>query len=181
PFGHRLREDFLAGGTGEEPGQCLRRLRIPGGLEHTYARNRDQRPRIALAGESAGGGLAVATLVRLRDEGTPLPACVWCSSPWVDLENTGTTMTTKAAVDPLISKPYLNELASLYLQGASPRAPLASPMRADLRGLPPMLIQVGSAETLLDDALRLAGVAAAADVRVSLQVWPEMIHAWHLF
>ena len=137
--------------------------------------------RIALAGESAGGGLAVATLVRLRDEGTPLPACVWCSSPWVDLENTGTTMTTKAAVDPLISKPYLNELASLYLQGASPRAPLASPMRADLRGLPPMLIQVGSAETLLDDALRLAGVAAAADVRVSLQVWPEMIHAWHLF
>ncbi|MBN8898718.1 MAG: alpha/beta hydrolase, partial [Rhodospirillales bacterium] len=137
--------------------------------------------RIALAGESAGGGLAVATLVRLRAAGTPLPACVWCSSPWVDLENAGATMVTKEAVDPLISKAYLDELAGLYLHGAAARTSLASPIHADLHGLPPMLIQVGSAETLLDDALRLAGVAAAADVRVTLQVWPEMIHAWHLF
>jgi len=137
--------------------------------------------RIALAGESAGGGLAVAAMVRLRDAGDPLPACAWLSSPWVDLENAGGTMETKAAVDPLISKPYLAELAAMYLRGADPRTPLASPLRADLRGLPPMLIQAGSAETLLDDAVRLAGAAGAADLRVTLQVWPDMIHAWHLF
>ncbi len=137
--------------------------------------------RIVMAGESAGGGLAVAALVRLRDAGAPLPACTWCSSPWVDLEMTGGTMVTKAAVDPLIQKSYLAELAAAYLNGADPRTPTASPLHADLRGLPPVLIQVGSAETLLDDAVRLAGVAGAADVRVTLQVWPDMIHAWHLF
>jgi acetyl esterase/lipase len=136
---------------------------------------------IAIAGESAGGGLAVAALVRLRESGMPLPACAWLSSPWVDLENTGATMDTKAAVDPLISKPYLTELAAIYLQGTDPRTPAASPLHADLRGLPPLLIQVGTAETLLDDAVRLAGRAAAADVRVTLQAWPDMIHAWHLF
>jgi epsilon-lactone hydrolase len=136
---------------------------------------------IVIAGESAGGGLAVATLVALRNDGTPLPAAIWCSSPWVDLEMSGTTMITKAAVDPLIQKSYLAELATLYLNGVDPRTPLASPIHADLSGLPPMLIQVGSAETLLDDAVRLAGRAAAADVRTTLQVWPDMIHAWHLF
>jgi epsilon-lactone hydrolase len=137
--------------------------------------------RIVIAGESAGGGLAVAALVALRDAGMPLPAATWCSSPWVDLEMSGSTMTSKAAVDPLIQKNYLGELATLYLNGIDPRTPLASPIYADLRGLPPMLIQAGSAETLLDDAVHLAGEAAAADVRTTLQVWPEMIHAWHLF
>jgi len=136
---------------------------------------------IALAGESAGGGLAIATLVSLRDAGVALPACVWCSSPWVDLENSGATMTSKADVDPLIQKPYLMELAAAYLNGTDPRAPLVSPIHADLRGLPPMLIQVGSAETLLDNAIRLADVAGQADARVTLEIWPEMIHAWHLF
>jgi acetyl esterase/lipase len=136
---------------------------------------------IAIAGESAGGGLAIAVLTRLRDSGVSLPACVWCSSPWVDLEMTGATMTSKAAVDPLIQKPYLSELAAMYLRGGDPHAPLVSPIHADLRGLPPMLIQVGGAETLLDDAVRLAAVAGAMDVRVTLQVWPHMIHAWHLF
>jgi monoterpene epsilon-lactone hydrolase len=136
---------------------------------------------IALAGESAGGGLAVATLISLRDAGVKLPACVWCSSPWVDLEMMGDTMTSKAAVDPLIQKSYLMELAAAYLNGTDPRAPLVSPIHGDLRELPPMLIQVGSAETLLDDAIRLSAVAGAADVRVTLEIWPEMIHAWHLF
>ena len=136
---------------------------------------------IALAGESAGGGLALATLVTLRDAGDPLPACVCLSSPWVDLQNSGATMVTKAAVDPLISKPYLDELAGLYLHGADPRSPLASPLYADLRGLPHMLIQVGSAETLLSDAMRLAAAAGELGVRVTLQVWPDMIHAWQLF
>ena len=137
--------------------------------------------RIAVAGESAGGGLAIAMLVSLRDRGFPLPACTWCSSPWVDLEAIGGSMTAKASVDPLIQKAYLMELAAAYLKGADPRMPLASPLYADLRGLPPMLIQVGSAETLLDDSVRLAGVAGPADVRVRLEVWPDMIHAWHLF
>ena len=136
---------------------------------------------IAVAGESAGGGLAIATLVSVRDAGLALPACTWCSSPWVDLEASGDSMTTKAPVDPLIQKPYSLELAAAYLNGADPRTPLASPIYAELKGLPPMLIQVGSAETLLDDAVRLARVTGAADVRVTLEVWPDMIHAWHLF
>ena len=137
--------------------------------------------RIAVAGESAGGGLAIAMLVSLRDRGIPLPACTWCSSPWVDLEAIGGSMTAKASVDPLIQKAYLMELAAAYLKGVDPRTPLASPLYADLRGLPPMLIQVGSAETLLDDSVRLASAAGAAGVRVTLEVWPDMIHAWHLF
>jgi monoterpene epsilon-lactone hydrolase len=137
--------------------------------------------KIAIAGESAGGGLAVAALVALRDAGVILPACAWLSSPWVDLAMTGGSMSAKAAVDPLIGRAYLTELAAAYLNGADPLNPLASPLHADLHGLPPMLIQVGSAETLLDDAVRLAGVAGAADVRVTLDVWPDMIHAWHLF
>jgi len=135
----------------------------------------------AVAGDSAGGGLTVALLVSLRDAGLPLPACAWCSSPWVDLEGAGGSMTAKAAVDPMVQPPYLIELAATYLHGADPRTPLAAPLYADLRGLPPMLIQVGSAETLLDDAVRLAGVAGAADVRVRLEVWPDMIHVWHMF
>jgi monoterpene epsilon-lactone hydrolase len=137
--------------------------------------------RIGAAGESAGGGLVIAMLMKLRDARADLPACVWCSSPWVDLEMSGATMTTKAAVDPLISRPYLSELAAAYLAGADPRGPLVSPIYGNLAGLPPMLIQSGSTETLLDDALRLAAVAGAADVRVTLEIWPDMIHAWHLF
>jgi monoterpene epsilon-lactone hydrolase len=136
---------------------------------------------IAIAGESAGGGLAVATLVSLREMGLPLPACAWCSSPWVDLEMSGSTMATKDSVDPLIHRPYLEELAAAYLRGADPRGPMVSPIHADLHGLPPMLIQVGSAETLLDDAVKLAGTAGAAEVSTTLRVWPDMIHAWHLF
>jgi acetyl esterase/lipase len=136
---------------------------------------------IAIAGESAGGGLAVAALISMRDAGQALPACAWLSSPWVDLELTGASMAGKASVDPLIQKSYLEELARMYLAGADPRSPPVSPIHADLRGLPPMLIQVGSSETLLDDAVRLTEVAGTADVRVTLEIWPEMIHAWHLF
>lgn len=136
---------------------------------------------IAMAGESAGGGLAVATLVSLRQAGAPLPGCTWLSSPWVDLEMSGETMATKASIDPLIQKGYLVELAGAYLNGAEARDPLASPLYADLAGLPPMLIHTGAAETLLDDGVRLARAAGAADVRTTLQVWPEMIHAFPLF
>ncbi|GJE62769.1 Monoterpene epsilon-lactone hydrolase [Methylobacterium trifolii] len=137
--------------------------------------------RIALAGESAGGGLALATALSLREVGLPLPGCLWLSSPWVDLALTGPSMESKAAVDPLLSRAYLSELAGLYLNGADARGPLVSPINADLTGLPPTLIQVGSAETLLDDSVRLAAVAGIADVAVDLEIWPHMIHAWHLF
>jgi acetyl esterase/lipase len=93
----------------------------------------------------------------------------------------GESMISKADVDPLIQKPYLLEAAAAYLNGADPRTPLASPLFAGLAGLPPMLIQVGSAETLLDDSMRLARAAALADVRVVLETWPDMIHAWTLY
>jgi monoterpene epsilon-lactone hydrolase len=136
---------------------------------------------IALAGESAGGGLVLAMLVSLRQIGLALPACAWLSSPWTDLEMTGASMESKADVDPLIQKPYLYESAAAYLNGADPRTPLASPLYADLNGLPPMLIHVGTAETLLDDSVRLARRAAQADLRVTLDIWPDMIHAWSLF
>jgi acetyl esterase/lipase len=132
-------------------------------------------------GDSAGGGLTVALMISARHAGLPQPACSWCVSPWVDLECLGESMTRKADVDPLIQKPYLRELAAAYLNGADPRTPLAAPIYASLKGLAPLLIQVGSAETLLDDAVRLANVAANADVAVTLEVWPDMIHAWPLF
>ena len=137
--------------------------------------------KIAIGGDSAGGGLTLAALTCLREAGKPLPGCAWLVSPWVDLEMTGASMTEKADVDPLIQKPYLEELASAYLAGADPAGPRASPLHADLSGLPPLLIQVGSAETLLDDAIRIARKAAVADVPMSLEVWPHMIHAWHLW
>jgi acetyl esterase/lipase len=136
---------------------------------------------IALGGDSAGGGLCLALLTSLRDAGHPLPACAWLISPWVDLEMTGASLAAKAAVDPLISKRYLEELAAAYLGGGDPANPLISPLHADLTGLPPMLVQVGSAETLLDDAVRIAGRAGAADVSVTLEIWPHMIHAWPLW
>ncbi len=137
--------------------------------------------RIALAGDSAGGGLVVATLVALRDKGEKLPAAGVCLSPWIDLECLGESMTSKAAVDPMVQKEGALELAALYLGGKSPRTPLAAPLYADLSGLPPLLIQVGTAETLLDDASRLAERARKVGVEVSYDPWEGMIHVWQLF
>lgn len=137
--------------------------------------------RIAIAGDSAGGGLTMAVLLSLRDAGEKLPACAWCISPWVDLTMSGGSMASKAAVDPMIQKDYLQDIGAAYLHGADPRTPLASPLYADLVDLPPLLIQVGTAETLLDDAVRLAERAAAGDAAVTLETYPEMIHVWHLF
>jgi monoterpene epsilon-lactone hydrolase len=137
--------------------------------------------RIAIGGDSAGGGLALATLVRLRDAGRPLPACAWLVSPWVDLEMTGASIDTKDADDPLIHRAYLKELASAYCGNESPRNPLVSPVHADLSGLPPTLVQVGSAETLLDDAVAAVERLGEADVAATLEIWPRMIHAWPLW
>ena len=137
--------------------------------------------RIAIGGDSAGGGLSLALMQRLRDAGKPLPAAAWLVSPWVDLQMSGATMDSKAAIDPLIHRDYLEQLAANYLAGRDPRDPLVSPLHADLSGLPPVLVQVGSAETLLDDAVRIAGKLGAANVPTSLEIWPHMIHAWHLW
>lgn len=136
---------------------------------------------IAVAGDSAGGGLAVALALRLRDAGEPLPACLWLISPWVDIALTGRSHETKAAADPILSRAYLDWLAEKYLAGADPKGPVVSPLNADLAGLPPMLIQVGSNETLLDDAVRLAGKAGAANVCIRLEIWPDMVHVRHLW
>ncbi|MGH7153083.1 MAG: alpha/beta hydrolase fold domain-containing protein, partial [Acetobacteraceae bacterium] len=136
---------------------------------------------IAVAGDSAGGGLTVAAMVAIRDAGLPQPACGWCISPWVDMESTGHSMIDRAATDPTVQKEPLLELARLFLGDADPRSPLAAPIHADLTGLAPLLIQVGSAETLLDDALLLARVAGVAEVAVELQIWPEMLHVWHIY
>jgi monoterpene epsilon-lactone hydrolase len=136
---------------------------------------------ITIAGDSAGGGLVVAAMQAIRDAGLRQPACGWAISPWVDMEAIGDSMTSKAATDPTVQKAGILDMANLYLHGADPRSPLAAPIYGDLRGLAPLLIQVGAAETLLDDAIRLAQVAGAADVAVDLQIWPEMIHVWHLY
>jgi acetyl esterase/lipase len=137
--------------------------------------------RLAIAGDSAGGGLTVATLVALRDAGTPLPAAGVCLSPWVDLEGVGESMRAKADLDPMVYHDGLLQMAALYLNGLDPRTPLAAPLYADLRGLPPLLIQVGTAETLLDDSVRLAARAREADVDVTLEPWDDMIHVFQAF
>jgi monoterpene epsilon-lactone hydrolase len=137
---------------------------------------------IAIGGDSAGAGLTLGLIGRLRDRREELPACAWLISPWADLTMSGSTFASKAAVDPLIHKEYLNELVNAYLPAGMDRQdPRVSPLYADLRNFPPMLIQVGSEETLLDDASRLAAQAGAADVAVTLEIWPHMIHAWPLW
>jgi monoterpene epsilon-lactone hydrolase len=137
---------------------------------------------IAIGGDSAGGGLTVALINRLRDDYEQLPACAWLTSPWTDLTMSGSTLASKDAVDPLIHKDYLNDLADAYLPaGMNRKDPRVSPLYADLKGFPPTLVQVGSAETLLADATRFAAVAGAADVAVTLEIWPYMIHAWALW
>lgn len=137
--------------------------------------------RVALGGDSAGGGLAVATLVAIKDLRLPMPAAGVCISPWVDLDCVGDSMTTRATVDPWIDREYLTRKAALYLAGQHPHTPLAAPLYADLRGLPPLLIQVGTAETLLDDSKRLAERARGAGVDVVLETWEGMIHGWQAF
>jgi acetyl esterase/lipase len=137
---------------------------------------------IAVGGDSAGGGLVLALLTELRDAQEALPGCAWLLSPWTDLTMSGATMLTKDAEDPLIHKDYLEQLAQAYLPPRTNRKDArVSPLYADLTGLPPTMIQVGSAETLLDDATRLAAAAGAATVPVILEIWPLMIHAWPMW
>jgi phosphinothricin tripeptide acetyl hydrolase len=136
---------------------------------------------VVIGGDSAGGGLTVATLLALRDAGRPLPAAGVCISPWVDLTCGGGSYQTKAEADPIVNRASVGEMATAYLGATDPRAPLASPLFADLRGLPPLLIHVGSDEVLLDDAMQLAERAQQATVEATLEVWDRMIHVWHWF
>ena len=136
---------------------------------------------IVIAGDSAGGGLTVATLLALREARVPLPAGGVCISPWVDLTCSGASYATKAAADPIVRRAGVEEMARAYLGATPPRTPLASPLFADLRGLPPLLIHVGSDEVLLDDAVQLAERAKAAGVDATLEIYDRMIHVWHWF
>jgi acetyl esterase/lipase len=137
--------------------------------------------RIVIGGDSAGGGLTLATLVSLRDAGDPLPAAAVCLSPWTDLEGTGESATTKADLDMIVKMDDDRTMARRYSGDADLREPLLSPLYADLHGLPPMLIQVGTREVLLDDSTRFADSAREAGVDVALEVWEDMIHVFQFF
>src|SRR3954451_1311283 len=135
---------------------------------------------LAVAGDSAGGGLAVALLVATRDAGDPLPAAAVLMSPTVDLTSSGASMTDRADEDPISTPALLRQLASDYLAGADPKTPLASPLFASLSGLPPLLVQVGTADLLLSDSQRLAEAAAKAGVDVLLEVGEGLPHVYQL-
>ena len=136
---------------------------------------------IVIGGDSAGGGLTLATLVALRYMGDPLPAAGISHSGWTDLANTGETFVTKAEEDPIIDKEMVENMAAAYLGDRSRTIPLASPYYADLRGLPPLLMQVGGAEVLLDDSIRTAERAKEAGVDVTFKLWEGMPHVWQVF
>ncbi len=136
---------------------------------------------IALAGDSAGGGLVVAAAIALRDQGDRLPAAIVCLSPWTDLAVTGASMVTRAKADPLISRESSLQYAASYAAQQDPCLPLISPVYAELHGLPPLLIQVGDREVLLSDSVRLAARARQAGVDTMLEVWDGMWHVWQAY
>lgn len=161
--------------------------RFPAALEDAKAGYRwllslgVQPNKLVIAGESAGGGLTVATLMELRDLQIPLPAAAICMSPWVDMEGLGTSMVTNSSIDPISQQEDLKMFAEAYLGDADRRTPLAAPIYGNLNGLPPLLIQVGTAEILFDDAARLAERARLDGVDVVFEPLEEMIHMWHMF
>ncbi|MDN7673189.1 alpha/beta hydrolase [Burkholderia oklahomensis] len=136
---------------------------------------------IVFGGDSAGGGLALATLVALRDAGDPLPAGAVLFSPWTDLAATGDTLRAHDGLDPMFAGAALGRAARLYLGDTPGTHPYASPLYADFKGLPPLFIQAGSTEVLLDDSRRVADKARAAGVHVELEIWPEMPHVWQIY
>jgi acetyl esterase/lipase len=137
--------------------------------------------RIVVAGDSAGGGLALALLIALRDKGEPLPAAALLFSPWTDLAATGETLVTNDASDPLFHGSWVARQARYYLADAAATDPLVSPVYADLAGLPPLLIQVSDCEVLLDDSRRVAEKAARSGVAVTLRIWHGVPHGWQIF
>jgi epsilon-lactone hydrolase len=136
---------------------------------------------IAIVGESAGGGLAVALLASLAKDGLMQPACAVLLSPWIDLTLSGETMTSKVGIDPVFTREKVSVRAADYVGSANPADPSISPIFADLHGIAPILIQAGSHEILLDDSIRLAGLAAINDVDATLQVTPGVPHGFQAF
>lgn len=136
---------------------------------------------LVLGGESAGGNLTAALLLRIREEGLRQPAGAYLLSPWLDLTQSGESYEARAPHDPMLTKAALERCSEAYRGGQSGDDPMISPLRAELSGLPPMLIQVGTDEVLLSDSLDLTRRAALAGLDVRLHVWPEMVHAWPLF
>ena len=136
---------------------------------------------IVIAGDSAGGGLALATLVALKHAGDPLPAGGLLFSPWTDLATTGASLRTNDSADPMFCGAAIQRAAQVYLGDASPIDPYASPLYADLQGLPPLFLMAGSTEVLLDDSQRVADKARAAGVECELEVWEKMPHVWPMF
>lgn len=137
--------------------------------------------KLVLAGDSAGGGLAIATLVALREAGDPLPAAGVCLSPWFDLTLSNPAIDALADVDPMVTRPMLEEFRDAYLAGTDPRTPTVSPLHADLAGLPPLLVQVGRDEVLVGEAEAFAKRASAAGVDVTFEPWDDAFHVWHMF
>ncbi|SDH71055.1 alpha/beta hydrolase [Variovorax sp. OV700] len=135
--------------------------------------------KIVFAGESAGGAMTVTVMVAARNSGLALPAGGVAISPWANLEHTGISMTNRETIDLLNTKTGLVFLANVFLQGALPNHPMASPVFADVTGLPPIMVQMGEAELMLTDGMRLATHLAENRVRMTLEVWPHMFHAWH--
>jgi epsilon-lactone hydrolase len=150
------------------------------GWQGLLAEGADPR-RCAVMGDSAGGGLALALLLRLRDMSAPLPGAAVAISPWTDLAMTGTSLGRNATSDPMENPDDVPFLARCYLGEADPMTPYASPLYGNPRGLPPTLIQVGGDEILLDDSVRMAQRMQAAGCKVELEVWPRMPHVWHAF
>ena len=136
---------------------------------------------IAIAGDSAGGGLSIATSISLRDAGGQAPASIACIAPWTDLEMSGDSIKTNAEIEPMLNLQSMNNMASGYIGDADPRSPLISPLYADLKGIPPLLIHVGSDEMLLDDSKRIAEKAKSAEVDVTLKIYDKMWHVFHMY
>jgi len=148
---------------------------------HRWLADRIEPARIGFVGDSAGGGLALATAHKLRDEGSSLPGAVVALSPWTDLALTGASLIANADADPVITAALLPTFANRYLAGADPRHPYASPLYGNALGLPPVLIHVGSDEILRDDSVRMAERLREAGCEVEIEVWDRMVHTWHLY
>jgi len=136
---------------------------------------------IAFVGDSAGGGLVMATLLTLKNQNRPMPGAAVCISPWVDLEMSGQSYIDRQSIDPMIDRELADMLAALYLNGEDAKNPRVSPIHGDLRGMPPLLIQVGEREVLFSEAFSLYERARASGVDVTFEEWPLMIHVWHLY
>ena len=169
---YRLAPEFPYPAAVKDAQAAYRWLLVEQGVEPT---------KLVVGGDSAGGGLALAALASLRDAGYPMPVGALFFSPWVDLSLSASSLTANAATDPQVNRAGLEAMAARYLGGVDPRSPYVSPLFGNLAGLPPLFIQVGGAEALLDDSVRFASAAAGAGCEVVLEQWPNMIHVWQAF